>query len=316
MDLRQLRHFQQVVRSGSFSAAGSVLNIAQPALSRQIRALEDELGVTLLFRTGRGVLPTAAGTLLLQESDRLTDAADQLYQRIRSLGASLVGEATVGISPTTGRSLSAALARRVQREYPRLRLKIAESFSGILLEWLLTGRVDAAILYHAPSEGSIRSEVVATEQLSLIGSALASPFPEGASVGIAQIQGLPLILPTQQHGLRKMLDQRAKAHGINLNPIFELDSLDATISLVRDDLGLTILPQSAVRSEQANGTLRSWQIGAPPLIRPLVVATAAQRAESIDVSDLAMLLKSTIHSYASEAGWDISGPKRAPADRV
>lgn len=306
MDLRQLRHFQQVVRSGSISAAGSVLNIAQPALSRQMRALEEELGVALLFRTGRGVLPTAAGTLLFQESGRLTDAANQLYQRIRSLSASLIGEATVGISPTTGRSLSAALAHRVQREYPGLRLRITESFSGTLLEWLLTGRIDAAILYHIPAEGLVRSEIVATEQLSLIGSAQAPAFPEGASVETAQLQGLPLILPTQQHGLRKMLDQRAKAHGIKLNPIFELDSLDATISLVRNDLGMTILPQSAVRSEESAGTLRSWQIGTPPLIRPLVVATAAQRAESIDLGDLAMLLKSTIQTHAGEVDWDIS----------
>lgn len=305
MDLRQLRHFKQVVRSGSISAAGTLLNIAQPALSRQMKALEEELGVALLFRTGRGVVPTAAGTILLQEADRLTEAADQLYQRIRGLGARLTGEASVGISPTTGRSLSAALARRVQSEYPGLRLRIVEGFSGTLLEWLLTGRIDAAILYHMPSAGSVRSEVVAHEQLSLIGSVGTAVFPEGASIGISQLQGVPLILPTPQHGLRKMLNLYAKTHGITPNLVFELDSLDATISLVRDNLGMTILPESAVRSELIAGTLRAWRIDAPPLIRPLVVATAAQRAESIDVRDVAMLLKDTIQSHAGKAGWDV-----------
>src|SRR5690606_32056887 len=151
----------------------------------------------------------------------------------RSLGARLTGEATVGISPTTGRSLSAALVRRVRNDYPGLRLRIAESFSGTLLEWLLAGRIDAAILYHMPPGGSIRSEIVAQEQLSLIGGAGAAAFPEGTSVGIEQLQGLPLILPTQQHGLRKMINHHAKAHGATLDLMFELDSLDATIALVR-----------------------------------------------------------------------------------
>lgn len=313
MDLRQLLHFKHIAESGSISAASSILHIAQPALSRQMRALEEELGAKLFFRTGRGVLLTPAGQALLTEASFLLEEADRINKQIRRLGTRLVGEATIGLSPTIGRLLTIPLARRVQADYPGLRLRIAEAFSGTLLEWLQAGRIDAAILYHMPTGGSIRSEVVAHEPLSVLGSGDAMPFPAGTPVPIAQLAGHPLVLPTPQHGLRKMIDDHAAAQGVTLDLLFEFDSLDATIALLRDGAALTILPESAVRSELAAGTLRSWRIGTPPLVRPLIIATATQRADSIGVQEVASLLRGIIQSNAQESDWKIARPAPSPS---
>ncbi|WP_254292739.1 LysR family transcriptional regulator [Sphingomonas tagetis] len=308
MDLRQLLHFKHIAESGSISAASATLHIAQPALSRQMRALEDELGAKLFFRTGRGVMPTPAGQALLTEARFLLGEADRINKQIRRLGTRLTGEATIGLSPTIGRLLTIPLARRVQSDYPGLKLRIAEAFSGTLLEWLQAGRIDAAILYHRPTGGSVQSEIVAHEPLSVLAGGENMPFPAGESVPMSRLSDQPLILPTPQHGLRKMIDDHAAAQGVTLDLMFEFDSLDATIALVREGSALTILPESAVRAELAAGTLRAWRIGTPPLVRPLIIATATQRADAIGVQEAAVLLKGIIQSNAQARGWQVARP--------
>lgn len=307
MDLRQLRNFSQVAECGSVTAASAMLHIAQPALSRQMRALESELGTPLFVRTGRGVVLTAAGTALLAEARTLLGEADRISREIRSFGTRLAGQATIGLSPTIGRLLTLPLARHVQENYPALRLRIAEAFSGTLLEWLQGGRIDAAIIYHTPTGGSLRSELVAHEPLSILSSGETMPFPAGASVSIIDLTGLPFVLPTPQHGLRKMIDDHAAANGATLDLKFEFDSLDAIIALVKQGSALTILPESVVRQELAAGTLRSWRVWHPPLVRPLIIATAAQRADAISEREITGLLRRMIVSCAQESGWRIAG---------
>ncbi|WP_176594140.1 LysR family transcriptional regulator [Sphingobium sp. EM0848] len=305
MDLRQLRHFRQIAESGSVSAASGVVHVAQPALSRQMRALEEEFGTPLFVRTGRGVLLTPAGQSLLVEARHLLDEADRVSKYIRSFGTRLSGEATIGLSPTIGRLLTLPLAQCVRADYPALKLRIAEAFSGTLLEWLQTGRIDAAILYHKPVSGSIQSELVGREPLSIIGGSDAIPFPARAEVPIRALAGHSLVLPTPQHGLRKMVDEHVATHGVPLDLMFEFDALDAMIAVARQGIALTILPESAVRPELASGTLRAWRIGDPALVRPIVIATASQRADAIGQREIVQLLRRVILSTAQESGWGI-----------
>ncbi|WP_083276716.1 LysR family transcriptional regulator [Sphingobium phenoxybenzoativorans] len=298
MDLRQLRHFRQIALSGSISAASGTLRIAQPALSRQMQMLEQELGVTLFHRTGRGVLLTAAGEALLTDSLTLIDEAEELGRRIRAFGGIPAGEATIGLSPTIGRLLTLPLATRVQRDFPNLKLRIAEGFSGTLLEWLQTGRLDAAILYHSPANSALRCEKVGQEPLSVIGSVVRPAFPPGDHVPISALKGHPLVLSTPAHGLRQMVERHAATADVKLDLLFEFDSLDATIALVKQGMALTILPESAVRAELDAGTLLAWPVGSPSLVRPLIIATAPQRPGAISARELSALLREAIMSAA------------------
>jgi len=303
MDLRQLRHFRQIALLGSFSAASGALHIAQPALSRQMQTLEQDLGVKLFHRTGRGVLLTAAGTALLAESADLLDQADALGRRIRIFGDRLAGEATIGLSPTIGRLLVLPLATRVRREFPDLTLRIAEAYSGTLLEWLQGGRLDAAILYHTPSNRALHAERVAHEPLSIIGGTDVPAFPSGEEVPLTALEGRPLLLSTPSHGLRQMVDRQAAALGVTLDLLFEIDSLDATIALVRQGMALTILPESAVRREIEAGELLAWRIGRPSFERSLVIATAPQRPDAIGARELGALLRAAVLSASAACGW-------------
>jgi LysR family nitrogen assimilation transcriptional regulator len=308
MDLKQLRHFRQVAQSGSFSAAAGVLRIAQPALSRQIRALELDLGVTLFHRNGRGITPTAAGQALLADAARLLDDAQGIAKRMRDFGDRLSGEATIGLSSTVSRLLTLPLATRVRSDFPDLRLRIVEGFSGTLLEWLQTGRLDAAILFHVPSGSALRSEIVAEEVLSIIAPSDDRSFPPGAAVPITALAGKPLVLPTPAHGLRQRIDDHAARAGVRLDLLFEFDSLDSIIALVRQGMAMTILPEAVVRAELDGGGLTAWRIGDPELVRPLVIATAAQRADAIGTAELAELLRSVILSAAPTWNWRTRRP--------
>lgn len=315
MELRQLRYFRQIALSGSFSAASSLLHIAQPALSRQIHALERELGTQLFHRTGRGVLLTAAGQTLLHDCSLLLEEAELIGRRVRSFGNELAGEATIGLSPTIGRLLTLPLVTRVQADFPQLTLRIAEAFSGTLLEWLQNRRLDAAILYDAPANAGVQCDWIAEEPLSIIGGRTNAPFPTGDEVPISALVGKAIALPTPSHGLRKMVDRHAARSGVKLDVQFEFDSLYATIALVRQGMALTILPESAVQSELETGALLAWRIGKPKLVRPLMIATASQRADAIGVRELGNLLRSVIVSTASTYGWILrDGPMSTAAN--
>ena len=305
MDLRQLRYFRQIADSGSFSAASHVLHIAQPALSRQMRDLERDLGVGLFHRTGRGVKLTTAGRALLSDAGRLLDDAERLSRNVRRYGSIVSGEARVGLSPTVGRVLALPLAEQVHADYPNVKLQISEAFSGTLLEWLQSGRIDAAILYHLPASPAIYTEIIAQEPLSIVGAPGRESFARGATVSIQALQGVPLVLSTPHHSLRAMVEAHAAAAGVSLNVVFEFDSLDATIAAVKQGLALAVLPQAAVWSELDAGSLVSWPIGEPELLRPLAVATAAQRGDAISTRELATLLRGMILSRADPCGWRV-----------
>lgn len=294
MDLRQLRYVCQIADSGSVSAASGILHVAQPALSRQVRALELELGVQLFYRTGRGVAPTPAGLAFVGEARQLLRDADRLAGRIRGFGERLVGEATIGLSPTMGRLLSLPLLRLVKADYPDLKLRISEAYSGTLLEWLQAGRIDAAVLYHDPAGTQIRAERVGREPLSVVSAGSLLPFPPDEPVSTTALSDHPMILPTPMHGLRRMIDAHALKAGIALQLMFELDSLESTIRLVQQGVALTILPMKAIQDELTAGTLRAWPIVSPPLVRDIIVATAAQRPDAISTRDIAALVHTAI----------------------
>lgn len=302
MDLKQLRYFRQIAECGSFSAAAGLLRVAQPALSRQIQALERELGVTLCHRNGRGILLTTAGHALHADAVRLLADADRTRNRMREFSNTLVGEATIGLSPTVSRLLTLPLTSKLRSDYPGLRLRIAEAFSGVLLEWLQTGRLDAAILYHVPASGAVQSETLANESLAVIGNAIEPTFPPGAPVSMAMLGNRTMVLSTPSHGLRQTIEQHAARADVMLDVQFEFDSLDATIAVVKQGLACTILPPAVIRSEIAAGSLQAWPL-LPELARPLVLATGPQRPGAIAVQHLATLLRTAIRDASATCGW-------------
>src|SRR4051812_7541515 len=146
-DFKRLGYFLQIAELGSLSRVAERLNIAQPSLSRQVRLLENELGVALFSRNGRGMQLTDAGEALRVRITGPLRLVGHALNEIRALPSAAAGVVTFGMPPTTVAVLGAPLTRRVATLAPNISLQIVDSCSGHLLDWLQRGQLDAAILY-------------------------------------------------------------------------------------------------------------------------------------------------------------------------
>ena len=300
LDLKRLSSFVQVARSGGFSAAALVLDAPQPALSRQIRLLETQLGIDLFNRTGRGVSLTHAGRLLLDRAERLLREAQDTEDELRAVSAAAAGSAVVGMPPTVGRVLTVPLMRLFADQHPQVKIRVVEGLSGDMADWLRSGRVDVAILFDAPRAATVIAEPVVEERLVVLGIPGSLP---GRAVRMSALESLPLVLPSPKHSLRRLVAEACSRQGFRGRVTLEVDSLHAMVEAARQGLGLTVAPRAAVRSELAAGGLQAWEIENPALTRTLHVGTAMQRSQAVASGKLAALVRRQILTMAAGADW-------------
>ena len=148
MDLRQLEYFVRIAELGSFTRAASMLGVAQPALSRQVRLLEVELRQSLLLRNGRGVTTTEAGKVLLEHGRGILHQVERAREDLGRVGGTLAGRVAVGLPPTVARMMAVELTREFRRRLPQAALSISEGLSVSMQERLIAGRLDIALLYN------------------------------------------------------------------------------------------------------------------------------------------------------------------------
>jgi LysR family nitrogen assimilation transcriptional regulator len=311
MELRTLSTFVRVAELGSFSRAAIEMQIAQPALSRQVRRLEEELGVSLLYRNGRGVSPTHAGELLLASARGILAEVDAAVREVRETRGVMAGSAVIGLPPTVGRVLSIPLARQVRDRFPGVSLKIMEGFSGHLLEWLSNGRVDVAVLYAEPTVPTLLAEPLVDEDLMLIGRADMMPPLRDGTVDLAALRGLALVVPSRPHTLRRHIDHTAAVASVPLGIVLEVDALYSMIETVRQGLALTILPECAARRDLDEGVLVAARIENPRMTRTLYVATAGQRSAAVATRRLAQLVRDEVMALKRSGLWRAHEPHAA-----
>ena len=190
MDLKQLEYFVQVAEQGSFSRAADQLGVAQPALSRQVRALEVELRETLLLRNGRGVTLTEPGRQLLARGRDILQLALAAQQEIGARRDEPVGQIVVGLPPSLARRITVPLIEHFQRAMPRAKLAVVEGFSTHICEWLGTGRVDLGLVYNPEPSPAIEITPVLQEKLMLVGPSAEMARLGGRSVPLVELARL------------------------------------------------------------------------------------------------------------------------------
>lgn len=303
MDLRQIQYFLRVANTGSFTRAAAELGIAQPALSRQLKRLEDELGVALLHRHGRGVSTTQVGESLVQNANIILAQVDVALKDIIASKDVLTGNAIVGMPPSVGRVLSLPLAQHFRENFPNVKLRIVEAFSGTILESLRSGRIDAALLFKVEGVEAPEIEPIAQEELMLVGRPQDEPPLVGKSVPFRNLPSLKLVLPSGIHGLRARIDQVARRERVNLKVELEVDALHSMIETVRHGLGYTILQASAIQDELADGKLKAWPITDPVVSLTLCIATGVQRSTAVSTRRLAAILRQLGRALQRKAHW-------------
>ncbi len=299
MDFRQLRTIVNVAELKSIRLAADRMNIAQSALSRQIRTLEEELQVRLFDRNGRGVEPTADGHALVARATVILREMEQARADI-GRGGVLRGDVSFGMPPTVADVLAGPLIERFMQLHPQVKLRVVSGYSGYVLDWLQRGTIDLGVLYGARHPTTVRSRPLLVEELFLIRRAGGSG---GGQISLAAIAAERLILPGRQHGLRLLLDELAAKEGMELDPVAEADSLPVQIDLVRRGLGATILPLLPVFRHVESGELTAHAFVSPGITRRLILARTVDRQISSAAQQFARLVRSEVASLVAKGRW-------------
>jgi LysR family nitrogen assimilation transcriptional regulator len=277
VDFKQLRAFLTVAETGNVTRAAEVLHLVQPAVSRQLRLLEEDIGAPLFERERHGMALTAAGKALLDYARRAMLELDRARVEIAGASSGAVsGLVTLGLLPSTIDVLSSALVAAVASTYPGIRIRIAMGYAGTLLRWLESGEVDAALLYGPEHANDIESTDLVEEPLWVIGPRSAK-LRSDRPMPLSSLAAYPLVLPSAPHGIRTLVEHACAVGQVTLQICAETNALSVQRALVLGGHGLTLLPPIAVADELRSGELSGAPLGEPPLARTIVLGVSRNR---------------------------------------
>ncbi|AQH05417.1 transcriptional regulator (plasmid) [Burkholderia sp. KK1] len=301
MDIRELKSFLHVARAGSFNRAAAELYIAQPALSRQIAKLEEEIGLPLFIRHGRGVRLTAAGARLLERAEIITQMVGETGEHVRASVDEERGYLAVGLPPTMGTLIGAELVRSFRAVFPRVSLHIREGQSTSLQEWVLDRRVDMAVVYNQPPLDAFNVRPLFSEPMILIAPPGTKMPKEGFH--IRDLANLPLILPSLPHSNRRVIEHAAVQHGIRLRVELEVDSVALTKQLVKAGVAYSILTSIAIRDEAARGEVLAQTINRPSIRSTVAITTLREATYSRFVTAWTAMLRDKLAGFVKNEHW-------------
>lgn len=283
--LKSLRTLICVSDMQSLTRASIQLGLAQSAISRQLHELEEGFGGPLFHRHGRGVSPTELLVAMLPRIRALLTQAEELREASQVVAGTLGGTVTVGLVPGVAGPLTSALFTLLN-EYPGIRLRIHEGYTGELESALAEGRIDLAVLNRYRAWGNNNYRRLFDAQLCVVGARPVllqglsaskgrplSALPE--HVSISQLGHLAFVLPTPPNAIRVLLDESASTHGLRLKPIMECGTSAAVKRMLLDHPCASILPSHAIRDEQVEGRLRAIPIVEKEYRQHVVLATSS-----------------------------------------
>jgi LysR family transcriptional regulator, nitrogen assimilation regulatory protein len=294
MELRSLHYFVRIAELGSITRAAAHLHVAQPALTRHVQRLEDELNVALFTRANRGVRLTEAGQKLLDGAQRILRDIERTGDEIRAQDAHPSGKIVLGITPTLCPVLVPDLFARMRRDYPMIELKVMHAGMVRLEEFVIDGRVDIALLSELSRSRLIVSTPLAEEEMVLVTRPDARP--DGAVVG-DELRRTPLILGD---GLRAAMDALLAGHDIELNVQTELNDHETIRLMVAQGAGAAVLPLSSVSRDCARGQIAAHRITDAGVFRTLAIGVRASRNASLARDAVARTLRAMIEEMAGE----------------
>ncbi len=312
MDLRQLRYFLAIAAEGSFGLAAKRLYVAQPALSRHIRNLEEEFGVTLLSRSRHGVTLTTAGKVLAEHAQFLLQQAAVTRDAVVAEAAMPQGTVRLGTPPVIGSALCGDIAARYAGLHPQVTLGFREGMNHELLELLRTDQIDLAVVSlpeHRPPaalDNALAIQRFLSEEMIVFGPRNDRRLP--AECEITDLADLPLIMTERSRLSRFLVESAAKALGIALNVRFETESLHTAKSLVNRGLGYGVIPCCGLYGE--SGAFRSSVIKGVTLVRGLAHRT--DRPLSVAASELLRVTNECLGDLSDAGAFSMT---RTPAHR-
>jgi len=265
MDLRHLRYFVTVAEELHFGRAAKKLHISQPPLSMQIRALENELGVTLFNRTQRQVSLTQAGAALLGEARHILTRVEQAILATKRAGRGEIGELAIGFISVADYNVLPLVLREFRRRFPLVNLSLRELTTDAQIADLLAGRIDVGFVLPPIDEPALQSVPILREPLI---AALPAKHPlarQPGKLALEKLKDAPFILFPRPNapGLYDDVVSCCKAAGFSPRVAQEAIQMQTIISLVSAELGVALIPASLTNLQRTGVTYKTLQGGSP-----------------------------------------------------
>jgi DNA-binding transcriptional LysR family regulator len=292
-DAARLRVFREVVRCGSLSAAAEALSFTQPAVSRQIAALEREAGAQLLERTPRGIRLTEPGRILLGHAEAILDRMATARAQVQSVASLAGGRLRIGSFPTANATVVPRAIAAFAREHPEVELSLVEALTPQAVAWLRAGEVDVAVVTHTAGLDDHELEVVdLVDDEIFVALPAAHPLAQKPRLRLRDLRDETWI-EAPGGVARPPLLSAALAHGFEPRIRFGAEQWLAKQGLVAAGVGVTLIPGLAVATVRDDIVLRSLGPDAPrrrvvaalplgyraPAVQPFVALLRAEAAE-------------------------------------
>lgn len=257
MELYQLRSFVAVAEAGHLTHASEKLHLSQPAVSAQIKALEDELDLPLFDRTSSGMVLTAAGARLLTDAQKVLAAADLMRNEARMLKGEVAGKVRVGTMSSAGFIRVGEFLNTTVARYPLLQVELQHEITGAAFAKVRDGELDASFYY-----GEIDHPSVGGLRLRASSYRVAAPAAWSSRVAAAdwsQIALLPWIITPSISTHHKLVRALFDKHGIEPTKVVEADQESVIADLVVSGVGLSLIREELAREKQAAGEVCLWR---------------------------------------------------------
>jgi LysR family nitrogen assimilation transcriptional regulator len=269
MQYRHLHYFVSVVEAGSFSRAASTIHVAQPALSQQIAQLEEQLGVSLLLRSARGVRPTAAGEVLYREASSILKRLQKLPGIVRSDTGPAKGTVRLGMSSSFLTTAPVTFMKQCRTALPDVVLKMTVSDSPTIKRRVSEHELDIGMVFEDEFAPTFARTPLFRQRLFLVRNREAS---KGKPVQLADLASMPLVLPPPPNMTRTALDRVFAAAKLTPDIAMEVDIVANIITAVRAGVGGSVLPKGDLSDMSGD------DLGEPEAIEPPVYLTGSMIA--------------------------------------
>lgn len=260
MDLQQLRALVAVSEAGSVTEASRRLLLTQPAVTRQLRGLEDELGGVLFDRRTKPLTPTPLGRTALEHARRILQMSEDLRALVSSEAGTLRGQLRMGVGVSLARHVGPPLVLEMRRVYPGVQLFLTSNWSRILAREVEDGTLDAAVLLlprHAPIAAGLAATSLAPEPVGLVCS---TAEPYRGVVRVEALRGARWILNQEGCGYRALLRHTLEGAGIPFVVAVEVADMQIQLGLIASGIGVGIIPRRALPHRPEAAGLRSFNI--------------------------------------------------------
>jgi DNA-binding transcriptional LysR family regulator len=282
MDLRRLEIFAKVAELGSFSRAAEALFLTQPTISEHVRSLEDELGVQLLDRLGRGATPTRAGQLLLGYARRMLALSREAHQALERFQGRMSGELVVGGSTIPGEYVLPALIGQFKSKYPDISISLHIGSSRQVSDWVEEGRVEVGVVGARPAARTLEAKELMPDELVVVVAAT-HPWATRRVTTLADLQKEPMVVRERGSGSRDAVEHALQEAGISpasLRLVGEMGSTQAVKQAVRAGVGIALISKRAVEDECRAGLLACVKVKDLRIARAFHLVTHRDRTRS------------------------------------